>query len=309
MINEPIAVSSSSFSQNETLRQELLTQFSNVTFNSAGIKFTTESLSTYLQNSTGLIVGLEQINTQLFKLSPKLKKISKYGVGIDNINFNDCKTAGVRVLHSPGVNAFSVAEQTLAFMIMLSRNLYTGSNGLKNGVWNKNGGFSIIGKTIGILGLGNVGKKLVEFLKPFNCKILANDIEDRTQYANENNVRLVDFETLFTQSDFLTIHTPLTSVTSNLVTLKQMNLMKRNSYLINTARGSIVNEQDLIKALNSKLIAGAALDVYSEEPPNNLELLGIHNLITTPHICGNSIESVLAMGRSAIKNLVTLYSS
>ncbi|MCA6439610.1 MAG: phosphoglycerate dehydrogenase, partial [Chitinophagaceae bacterium] len=252
----------------------------------------------------GIIVGLEPITPQLLDKLPDLRIIAKYGVGLDNINLSACAERGIQVGWTGGVNKTSVAEMALGFMLALSRNLYSTSNQLKQGVWNKSGGFQLTGKTVGIVGLGNIGKEVARLLTPFQCKILVNDIEDVSEYAKNNQFEIVSKETLFAESDIVTIHTPLTPETQNMVNLELISKMKKTAFIINTARGGIVNESDLKVALREKLISGAALDVYETEPPVDMELLSNFNLINTPHTGGNAYEAVVAMGMSAISHLV-----
>jgi D-3-phosphoglycerate dehydrogenase len=192
----------------------------------------------------------------------------------------------------------------LGFMIALCRNLFSTSNELKQLVWNKSGGVQLSGKTIGIIGLGNIGKELVLLLKPFGCNILVNDIEDVSEFAVANELKFVDKISLIASSDIISIHTPLTSETRNMFTIKEFNQMKKSTFIINTARGGIINELDLKIALKEKIIAGAALDVYETEPPIDKELLELPNIICTPHTGGNAAEAVYAMGESAINHLI-----
>ena len=188
-------------------------------------------------------------------------------------------------------------------MLALCRNLYLTSNQLKSGGWNKNGGFQLTGKTIGIIGAGNIGRELIQLLSGFQCKILINDIVE-IKDITASNISFVDKSTIYSESDFISIHTPLTRETENLINLDVFKKMKNSAFLINTARGLIVNENDLKYALQNEFIGGAAIDVYSEEPPTDLELLGLPNLISTPHTAGNALEAVIAMGVSAIEHLV-----
>ena len=193
---------------------------------------------------------------------------------------------------------------TLGFMLMLSRNLFITSNELKKMVWNKKGGTQLTGKTIGIIGLGNIGKDLVSLLQPFGCNFLVNDIIDISDYATLHRLRIASKEEIYKNADIISIHTPLNSETSNLINLEVFKMMKSTAFLINTARGGIVNEKDLKFALEHKIISGAAIDVYESESVLNEELLVLPNLICTPHTGGNSLEAVVAMGLSAIEHLI-----
>ena len=192
---------------------------------------------------------------------------------------------------------------TLGFMLMLCRNLFVTSNQLKKGSWNKSGGFQLAEKIVGIIGVGHIGKELIRLLRPFNCKILVNDIIDQEEYYRKNNLIVTTKETIFKEADFISVHTPLTDLTKNLINSASISLMKKRAYVINTARGGIINEEDLKNALLNQRIGGAAIDAYLEEPPTDPEFLSIPNLICTPHIGGNANEAVLAMGRSAIDHL------
>lgn len=298
-----ISVSTVAFSSNKTLVAELKKNFIKVNINEKGIRIPEEELPNFYKDAEGIIVGLEKITPQLLDQLPKLKIIAKYGVGLDNIDIEACNKRNIQIGWAGGVNKRSVAEMALGFMLALTRNLYVTSNQLKNSIWNKNGGFQLTGKTIGIIGVGNIGKELIEILKPFNCNFLLNDVLD-INILNYKNALIVEKNRIYNEADFISIHTPLTKETENLINLEVLKKMKSTSFLINTARGGIVNEKDLKYALKNGFIAGAALDVYDIEPPNDLELLNLPNLICTPHTGGNAQEAVLAMGLSAIHHLI-----
>ncbi|MCH7850064.1 MAG: Gfo/Idh/MocA family oxidoreductase [Nanoarchaeota archaeon] len=301
--NEKLSVSSNSFSKNISLVSNASELFPNMNINKLDRKYTNEEFIENFKDAEVGIVGLEPVDEEFLKACKKLKAISKYGVGLNNIDFGACKKYGVEVLWTPGTNRLSVAELTLCFMISSIRNVNKTSTQLKRGLWNKAGGANLSEKTIGIIGVGHVGKRLIELLKPFNCKILINDVIDLGDYPEENNVELVSKERIFRESDIITTHTSLTDITRNLINKETLSLMKPSSFIINTSRGEIVNEEDLFDALKNEKIAGAALDVYQTEPPNEDWLISLDNVICTPHIGGNSKESILAMGFSAIDNL------
>jgi phosphoglycerate dehydrogenase-like enzyme len=298
-----IIVSTVAFSTNKILVNQLKKYFKDVIVNEKGVRIPENELVNYYKDADAIIVGLEKITPEILDQLPNLKIIAKYGVGLDNIDLEACNKRNIKIGWTGGVNKRSVAEMALGFMLSLFRNLHTTSNQLKNGVWNKNGGIQLSGKTIGIIGAGNIGKELIEILAPFNCNILVNDIIDLKNIVN-NMVKRVEKDTIFLESDLISIHTPLNRETSNLINLEVFKKMKETAFLINTARGGIVNEQDLKFALKNKLIAGAAIDVYDIEPPIDLELLQLPNLICTPHTGGNANEAVLAMGMSAIEHLI-----
>tara|TARA_B100000795_G_scaffold164042_1_gene123387 strand:+ start:2186 stop:3112 length:927 start_codon:yes stop_codon:yes gene_type:complete len=299
-----VKVSTIAFSKNKYLVECLLKEFPDAEVNTEGVRVNGSDLVDYFSDSEAAIVGLELITPSILEKLPKLKMISKYGVGLDNIDLNACKERNVQIGWTGGVNKRSVTEMTLGFMLMLSRNLYTTSNQLKQMIWNKNGGTQLTGKTIGIIGLGNIGKDLVSLLKPFGCNFLVNDIIDISDYASLHNLRFVSKEEIYKNADIITIHTSLNEETSNLINSEVLNMMKSTALLINTARGGIINEIDLKFALENNIILGAALDVYESESVLNEDLLELPNLICTPHTGGNSHEAVVAMGLSAIEHLI-----
>lgn len=298
-----IAITSPSFSSNKILQNEIYRYFPNTKLNFQGIRFDRKNLIAYIQDADGIVVGLEQIDEAVLSACPQLKIVSKYGVGLNNIDIEACMRRGVHIGWTGGVNRLSVAEMTLGYMLMLTRNLYVTSNQLKNGTWNKSGGFQLSEKTIGIVGLGHIGKELARLLKPFKCRILVNDIIEQEIYCKEHGLIEVSKETLFKEADIVTIHTPLDKITENLISLDILKMMKPSVFLINSARGGIINEHDLKYALQNGIIAGAAIDAYVEEPPGDSEFLKLPNLICTPHIGGNAQEAVEAMGKSAIHHL------
>lgn len=302
-----IKVTTNAFSQNNILRSELLHYFPNSEFNETGKRLTGKELVEYLSDADGAIIGLENITEELLLQLSNLKIIAKYGVGLDNIDQSACEKHNVTIGWTGGVNKLSVAEMTLGFMLDLSRNLQLTSNQLKKQVWNKTGGRQLTGQTIGVIGLGHIGKELVRLLKPFNCSILCYDIVEQNEYCNKENVLSVTLKELIIKSDIITLHTPLTHLTKGMVNHSFLSSMKRDSYLINTARGPIVVLEDLKQALINDVILGAAIDVYEIEPPQDKELLSLSNLICTPHTGGNSFEAVVSMGKSAINHLNSFF--
>ena len=299
-----VKVANITFSKNKKLREILNYHFTDVTFNDLGKRYNGDDLIDFLYGADMAIIGLEHINENILKNLPSLKFISKYGVGLDNIDLKACEKYNVQIGWTQGLNIVSVAEIVIGYMLSLSRNIYLTSNMLKKNIWLKDGGNELSGKTVGIIGLGNIGQKVVEFLKPFNCTILVNDIVERDSFIEKNNLIKSSKDLIYKKSDIISIHTPLTNKTFELINKVSLKKMKKNTILINTARGGIVSEDDLYWALTNGIISSAALDVYSSEPPTNMSLINLDNLICTPHIAGNSIQSVMRMGESAIKHLV-----
>lgn len=298
-----IAVTSPSFSSHPDLIQAMKDNFVDFKLNSEGKRFSQEELIDYLSGYDAAIVGLEEMNQTVIDALPELKFISKYGVGLNNIDLEYCKERSIGIGWTGGVNRLSVAEMVVGNAISLLRNLYVSSNRIKNGQWIKNGGQQLSGKTVGIIGVGHIGKELIRLLAPFNCRLLVNDIIKQDEYYKNVGAIPVTKEEIYQHADVITLHVPFTELTSNLINIDALNQMQEHTIVINTARGGIVNEQDLCEALKSGKIGGAALDVFVEEPVNYPELIEQPNFIATPHIGGNAKEAVLAMGMSAIEHL------
>jgi phosphoglycerate dehydrogenase-like enzyme len=298
-----VVVTALAFSNNALLRTILLERFPNSEFNDRGAHHDRESLNETLAAAHGVIVGGDMIDERVLTHCPKLQIVAKYGVGLDNIDMDACQRHTVHVAWTPGVNKLAVAEQTIAFMLTLSRNLLRSSMELKNGTWQRDGGAQLNRKTVGLIGMGHIGKEVVRLLEPFGCRILVNDIVDQTEYYRNHRLTAVSKEVLFRESDIVSIHTPLNEGTRHMVDRASLSLMKESAILINTARGAIVNESDLKTALVGREIRAVGLDVYESEPASDLELLQLPNVFCTPHIAGNSVEAVHAMGLSAIDSL------
>ena len=299
-----VRVCNISFSKNSILVNKIKKYFKDVNFNFNGVRLDGEELIDFCKDADAIIVGVEKINSSILKRLPNLKYIAKYGVGIDNIDIDSCKERGVLIGWTGGVNKRSVAELTLGYMLILMRNIFSSYSDLKKLRWIKDGGNSLYNKKIGIIGMGNIGQDLIKLLSAFDCEILANDISENPSLSKKLNFKYVTKEFLYRNSDIVTLHVPLTSSTKKMINTKVFNKMKNSSILINTSRGGVVCEKDLIDALKNKKIHSAALDVFQYEPLKNIELVRLSNIICTPHIAGNSKEAVIEMGNSAITHLI-----
>lgn len=304
MDSTPITVTSRSFSNHPVLRSELLKKYSNVKFNDEGLLLKGDQLKKFLQGCSKAITGLEVIDADLLRSVPSLKIISKYGVGLDMIDFNALKEHDVKLGWTAGVNKRSVTELTLGFMLSILRNIPTNDASVKNGQWTqKKGGSLLSSKTVGIVGCGHVGKDLVHLLKPFGCQILVNDLKDVSEFCYKEGVKAVSFDELLEKSDIVTLHVSLNPTSINLIDDAALAKMKSGAVLVNVARGGVIDEVALKKALQKNKISAVAVDVFGIEPPTDVELLNHPNFLATPHIGGSTGEAILAMGRAAIENL------
>ena len=302
-----VAVTPPAFCKSPSLKTELLDRFPNAAFNEKDRYLAGPELVDFLADADAALIGRDSINTELIGSLPKLRMVAKYGVGLDNLDQEALSCAGIELRVAFGTNRRSVAELTLGFMIGLCHNMSSGSEELKRGVWHREGGQELTGKSLGIIGCGNVGQELVRLLQPFQCRIWVHDIADRSKFCRKFGAVETGFEEIIEEVDILTLHVPLTENTENLIDKSVLATMKPSAFLINTSRGRVVNQGDLHQALVSGEIAGAGLDVFWEEPPIETEFLQLPNLMVTPHIGGNARESIDAMGRAAIQNLVDYF--
>ncbi len=298
-----VAVCSRSFSKNPVLRTELLARYRQVTFNDAGLRLRGDSLVEFLSGHDKAIVALETIDESVLCRLPKLKVISKFGVGLDTINMAAMRSHGKRLGWTGGVNRRSVSELVISFAIAMLRHVPAASSEVRSGTWRQHVGGLLTDRTVGIIGCGHVGKDLVRLLQPFGCPILVNDIRHYGDFYGEHAIEAVGLEELLCRSDVVTLHVPLDGTTRGMLTAERMALLKPSAVLINVARGDLVDEAALKRALVEKRIAGAAFDVFSQEPPLDSELLNLPNFLATPHIGGSAAEAILAMGKAAIQGL------
>lgn len=302
-ITDRVAVCSRSFSANPILRRELLARYRNVTFNDAGAVLEGNSLVSFLRGHDKAITALERIDENVLSKLPELKVIGKFGVGLDMIDLAAMRRHGKRLGWTGGVNRRSVSELTLAFAIAMLRHVPSANREVLSGTWRQHVGGLLSSRTIGIIGCGHIGKDLVRLLHPFHCQILVNDIRHYGAFYAEFSIETVELEDLLARADVVTLHVPLDESTRNLLTGGRLSLMKPHAILINTARGGLVDEAALKRALLENRLAAAAFDVFVDEPPQDLELINLKNFLATPHIGGSSEESILAMGKAAIEGL------
>ena len=298
-----VAVTSRSFSKNNALREELLQHFTNVTFNDEGLILQGAELVCFLKGHQKAITALEKIDDEVLSKLPELQVISKYGVGLDMIDFQAMCKHNVKLGWTGGVNRRSVSELVISFAIALLRHVPACHREVLKGIWQQHIGSHLSGRTVGIIGCGFVGKDLVKLLQAFDCPILVNDVKNYGEFYKQYNIKAVEKEELLAKSDIVSLHTPLNDSTRNMLTAELLSLMKSDAILINTARGGLLDEGALKLMLMSEKLGGAALDVFTIEPPEDKDLLDLPNFIVTPHIGGSANEAIIEMGRAAIGGL------
>lgn len=301
-----IAVTSRSFSNSRSLREALLAKFPNVLFNELGLSLSGADLVDFLEPAEAAIVALEPLTSDVLARLPKLRFISKYGVGLDNIDLEACRARGVGVLSTPGTNSYSVAELAVSSAIQLIHRVPESSTSLKAMEWHQHRGRELRGKTFGVIGCGNAGKQVGRLAVGLGCTVVAYDIQDYSEYYGQYGIRPVSLEELLSRSDVVSVHLPLDDSTHFLIGHDAVGRMKESAILLNYSRGGIVDEHAVSKRLIDGTLGGAAFDVFASEPQVKSPLLTSPRTILTCHIGGSTQEAVEAMGLAAIAQLDAL---
>lgn len=257
-----------------------------------------ETIATELAEADALIVrSATRVTPDLLDKAPKLRAVGRAGVGVDNIDLPEATKRGVLVMSTPGGNAVSVAEHTFALMLALARQVPKVDAALREGRWEKSSsGTELRGKTLGLIGLGRIGGEVARRAEAFDMRIIAYDPYISEAAAKELQVELVTLDKLLAESDFISLHTALSPATTKMINVKSIQKMKKTARIVNAARGELIDEAALAEALKSGRLAGAALDVFVEEPPKNSPLVGLPNVIGTPHIAGSTAEAQEEVG-------------
>ncbi|MFK7769290.1 MAG: phosphoglycerate dehydrogenase [Mariniblastus sp.] len=242
----------------------------------------------------------------LDKSLPKLKIISKYGIGVDKIDVEGCTELGIPLTFCPGVNHTTVAEHTFGLMLNVFRHMHEQATEVKAGNWKRMTGHEIMNKTIGVIGLGRIGKEVVKRAKAFEMNVVGLDLYWPEEFANECGVKkAADYSEIFRTCDIVSLHTNLTDETRDLIRTETMNTMKDGVVIVNCARGELVNSADMLAALSSGKVGGYATDVLDQEPPPvDHPLLNAPNCLITPHIGSRTFESVERQAMMATQNLI-----
>jgi len=278
------------------------------TINPFNKKLTESDLLNLNDNFDVIIAGTEPITDRVIDSFRNLKFISRVGIGLDSVDLISCRKKGVQVSYTPDAPSKAVAELTVSLSISLLRKVQLSNLQMHNGLWNRYYGKRLAECVVGIIGVGRIGSHLIRNLSGFGCKkILLNDLmpahDIREKY---NNVSWVSKEDIYSKSDIITLHVPLTKKTHNLITSKEIKTMKKDVVLINTSRGGIINESDLINALSSNLISGAAIDVFEDEPYSG-PLCNMENCILTSHMGSMSFDCRTKMEIEATEEAIRFY--
>lgn len=263
-----------------------------------------EEMKNLIKDVDAVIVGVDPLNEDVLKEAKKLKVISKYGVGIDNIDVDYCKKNNIEVTITKGANSSAVADYTFALMLAVARRVSEIDKCCHLRDWSKKVSLDVYGKSIGILGLGAIGKGVAERARGFGMEVYGYDVYKDEEFIKKNNIHFTNLEEIMEKCDFITIHLPLTKETHHIIDKKMLKLAKKNLVIINTARGGIINEDDLYEALKNEEIYGAGIDVFENEPAADSKLLELDNVIVGSHCSASSVGAVDKMSMIATENVI-----
>ncbi|MHC1589881.1 MAG: hydroxyacid dehydrogenase [Candidatus Hecatellaceae archaeon] len=257
-----------------------------------------------------LVRSKTKVTREILEAASNLKLVVRAGVGLDNVDLKAAGELGVKVENTPEAVSFAVAELTVALMLAVARRLPEADRMVKSGGWSKEKfvGLELRGKTLGIIGLGRIGCLVAKTCRAMDMRVIFYDVVDRSEYAQMYSCEpVVSLERLLSEADIVSIHVPLTPETRHMIGEKEIALMKPGAILINTSRGAIVDERALLAALKSGRLGGAGLDVYEEEPPRNMELLSLPNVVCTPHIGAQTSEAQKLASITAARKVIEFF--
>jgi len=287
----------------------ILQEYSNdLVFNPHGRPLTEEELMPLLKECDGFLAGLDFITEKALSQCDKLKVISRYGAGYDRVDIKAARNQEIVVTNTPGVNAEAVGELALSLILALARKIPYLSNSTKNGEWVRTVGMELKGKTLGILGLGAIGKVVARCGAGFGMKIIASDPHINEAYCREHQIAVKTFDRIIAESDVISLHLPLNQETHHIIGEKAFAQMKDGVILVNTSRGGIIDEDAACEALKSGKLRGLGLDAFEEEPPGDSPLFAFDNVIATPHTGAHTQEAIDNMALLAIQNLIDVLS-
>ena len=303
-----VLVTPTSYGKNDArLCTELEAAVGKVVYNPTGRPLSAAELAELLPGCHGYIAGLDHIDHIALEAADQLEVIARYGAGIDRVDLKAAHAKGITVTNTPGANAVSVAELTIGLMLSLARMLPNANEATKAGHWPRLSGTSLEGKVVGLLGFGAIGKQVAKRLQGFDCRIVAFDPILDVDLAKAHNVELLPRDEVISQADFLSLHVPVLPETRQMVNAEFLSNMKSGAFLINTARGELVNEADLVAALESSHLKGVALDAFATEPPGaDNPLLALPQMIATPHTGAHTDSATNTMGWEALRNCLAV---
>ena len=303
-----ILVTPTSFqkSQNDEARAKLEAYADEVVYNDFGRPLEPKEVAEFLKGADGYIAGLDYITEEALQNADSLKVISRYGAGVDRVDLGAAKAKGITVTNTPGTNSTAVCELAFGLMLSLARAIPRLDAAVKNCEWPRNNGIELCGKTLGIVGFGAIGKKLAIRAKAFEMNVIAFDPFFDDSFAIEHGIIKAQIDDVISNSDFISLHVPLNEKTRHMIDEDRIATMKQGAFVINTARGGLIDEAAAAKALESGKLGGVALDAFEIEPPVSSPLFGLKNVIMTPHTGAHTNEAISGMGMMSVENLIAV---
>lgn len=271
--------------------------------NPYGRKLTENEVISLASGCVGIVAGVEPLTASVLASLPTLKVISRVGVGMDSVDLEYAKKTGISVLNTPDGPTRAVAELTLAMTMSLLRKIPQADANMKQKVWKKETGNLLFGKKIGVIGLGRIGKMVAEMFRNLGNPVTGYDLFPDEKWSAEKSIKLGSFQSVLEESDIITLHIPAKKDKSPTISTRELAMMKEGAFLINIARGGVVDENALYESLITNKLIGAAIDVFSEEPYNG-PLCELSNVVLTPHLGSYATESKLRMEIDAVENLI-----
>lgn len=290
-----ILVTTSSFGKADRTPLDALEAKCEVKLNPYGRKLTTEEFIDLSADADGVIAGVESITREALEKRPNIRVISRCGVGMDSVDIEACKELGVKVFNTPNAPVRSVAELTVTLLLTLLKNVPNMDRSIKSGGWDKLTGLMLEGKKVGVIGMGRIGRRVAELLSAFGTEIAYSDV-----VKLDVDYPYMEKDALLEWADIVTLHTSASD--GYVIGERELARMKRGAYLVNTSRGKFIDEDALCRALSEKRLAGAALDVYREEPYRG-PLTALDNVVLTPHVASSAKEGRVKMELEAVQNL------
>ncbi|WHH58548.1 phosphoglycerate dehydrogenase [Petroclostridium sp. X23] len=276
--------------------------------NTKGRPYTFDELKEVIGDIDGVIAGVDTWDEEVFKLAPKLKGIARFGVGVDNIDLAAAKKYGIKVTNCAGINSNSVSEHAVALILSMIRQIPRLDGTTRKGMWERTICHELNKMTVGFIGFGGIARLVAEKLNPFRCKMIAYDKYPAVEQAQRLNVEICDFEYVIKNSDIISIHVPCIPETVHMINDETIGMMKKGAFLVNTARGPVIDENALYNALLSNKLSMAAIDVYESEPVKiENPLLSLNNIICTPHAAAESYEVYHDTGIETATALLTIF--
>ena len=272
--------------------------------NDTGNIFTKEQMLKQIVDCDGVIVGVDPLDKDVIAAASKLKAIAKYGTGVDNIDLDAAKARSIKVSVTTGANSDAVADCAFGMMLAMARKLLTIDTECRKKNWKKITTKDVSGATLGVVGMGAIGKLMIRRAQGFDMQVLAYDPFWDETFAKQYNVERVELDDIFRRSDFISLHVPLIPATREMVGEAQFKMMKNDAVLINCARGELIDENALLDALEQHEIGGAALDVFVKEPPEDPRWYTLDNILLGSHCAASTTGASLNMGRMATANLI-----